>query len=148
MHRDRPADDGVMRITLHISPALINHNFFRKSYISQLLRDAAYLRGGYACCLLDLFRGIFLVQIFLSHQLEYRHRLASVSQRDLTFQRRFNTFGIIGALLFFISVPDKSIALIITGKQPVISAALIADDKPWCIGVAAQIINIDFACRY
>ena len=84
----------------------------------------------------------------LRQQLEHRHRLAAVGEREGARQRR----AAVGAVSASTSLPDacrsaSGLPVGIAREQAVVGGAGIADHQPRHVGVAHQVVEIDRSAR-
>ncbi len=93
MHADRPADHLVVAAAGPVRPRDVEHDLFLEGGVRQLGGDAADAVGGDTRLLLDLLRRILRGEKPLGQQLEYRHRLAAVGERERSRQRRLQRRG-------------------------------------------------------
>ncbi len=105
--------------------------------------DAADRVGRHAAAVGHRFRRVAAVQIAFGEQMERRHRVAAVRQRDLADDPRLHAGGAGVDREPCGAVPGQRPALRIAGEQAVVGRARIADHQPGGIGVADQKFEID-----
>ena len=145
MKADRPATHFFMHLAFPVCPFLFNYNLFFKGGLCQLIGNGFNLAGRNTGSLGNRIRAVFIIQIFIGHQAEYRTGAPAIFQCDACAHLGRDGFLAIATGLASFFIPDKGIALGIAGEQAIICPARIIDHQPGRIGVAAEIINIHLA---
>jgi hypothetical protein len=83
VHRDRTSGHLRMLATVRVGPRDRQRDRLVEGGPSQLARDAADGVRGNAAAVADCVGGIPWIEIALGDEVEHRHRLAAVTQRDL-----------------------------------------------------------------
>ena len=145
VHRDGPPDHPLVTLALPVGPGLFDHDFFlkgRRRQIGGKLADPCSRNP-------DLwghrFRRIFIGEIGFGHQHEGRHRGAATLHLHLAVKRDAHLRVGVWRRLAAVAVKHHRRAVTITKEQAVIRPAGVADHKPWRVGVAAEIVDIDLA---
>ena len=145
MHGDGAANHGLMFFALPVSPWLVDNNLFSKGGISQVCGKLANTGCGNANFTRHSIWGISINHIGFRHQHKDRGCHTTRAQGNLTmhgdtyifcFVRNHSTSEAVYNLGFSNSIPEK---------QTIIRGTRIADDKPGCICVPSEVININIA---
>ena len=150
MHRNRAADDLVVTLARHVGPGLVDNNFFFKRDAGDFGGQIADRLCGNAGLAGNRFRRVIGHKIFLRHQFQHWHSLftgtncTAIRQSDRTGHARCDIFCL-GRLHRAVGDQHQRGAVAIARNQTMILVAQGLHHQPGGVGIAIEIIQIDFA---
>ena len=143
---DRPADEAVMPLAVHVGPWLLDGDRLVEGDAGDLGGKPADRLGGDAGLGRDRLRRVFRVEISFGKQLEGRHarsarrRAGSGPKAPAARPCVADRHDALGDRL-----EDQRLAVGVAGEQAVVGRARRIDHQPGRVGIAHEIVDVDLA---